>query len=160
MENSVVVAKADVEELTTKSVVGLTPGIVELAAKMESMPYGELVPMPRKPVAVKVLVAVPPKYATCDENWVDEAFPNCWRAVQVLALPRLREKAPAPYERPVPAVVVATPTHVPPTRASTCPSVPAKSDEVARAEGMAEPLVLLARTEFPAMAAKVTLPAV
>ena len=61
MEKRVVVAKAEVEEEMTKSVVGFTPGIVELAAKTESIPYGELVPIPRKPEAVKVVVAVPPK---------------------------------------------------------------------------------------------------
>jgi hypothetical protein len=35
------------------------------------------------------------------------------------------------YVRPVPAVVVATPTHVPFTRASVCPFEPVKRDEVA-----------------------------
>ena len=69
MEKRVVVAKAAVEEEMTKSVVGVVPTpALELAARMESVAYGELVPMPRNPAAVKVEVAVPPKYATCEEN--------------------------------------------------------------------------------------------
>jgi len=64
------------------------------------------VPIPRKPWVEKVEVAVPPKNATVAESLVVEALAlNCWRAVQVLAFVRLRER--------VPEVVMVPPERVP-----------------------------------------------
>ena len=50
----------------------------------------------RAPAESKVLVAVPPKYAVpVLEKRVEEALRNDWRAVQLLALPMLRESEEA-----------------------------------------------------------------
>ena len=63
MVKSVEVAKVLVVELIEKSVVGIAP-VVDEAAKSERSAYGELVPRPSAPVAVKVDVPVLPKAAT------------------------------------------------------------------------------------------------
>ena len=59
MEKRVEVEKVLVELATRKSVVGVT-FTLELAAKIERVAYGELVPIPRKPLAVRVVVLVCP----------------------------------------------------------------------------------------------------
>ena len=51
-------------------------------------------------------------------------------------------------------MVVATPVHVPPERASICPLVPAKSDEVAMEAASPVAPVMLPRTEFAATCAR------
>ena len=74
----------------------------------ESAYVGDVVAMPSLPSLANVEVAVPPNQAWFEENNVEEALPlNCWRAVQMFALPRLRLNEVPSYERPVPAVVVA-----------------------------------------------------
>ena len=40
---------------------------------IDRRPHGEVVPMPRNPAEVKVLVAVPPNHASYAENFVEEA---------------------------------------------------------------------------------------
>jgi hypothetical protein len=54
---SVVVAKVEVEDAITNSVLGEMPTVDE-AAKMERKAAGEVVPMPSKPAEVMVVVPV------------------------------------------------------------------------------------------------------
>jgi len=95
------------------------------------------------PAVSMVVVAVPPKYARYAEKSVDDAFENCWSAVQVLAFAVLSESVPAEpptsapkvplYEsdEPIVAVVVATEVSEPTPEAYTsCPVV--KFDVVER----------------------------
>ena len=70
-----------------------------------------------------------------------------------MEVPRSAVTLPLRYVRPPEKVVVATPVHVPPTRARICPFVPAKSEEVAMAVGAAAPPVRLASTVFAACVA-------
>ena len=79
----------------------------------------------RTPAFEKDDVAVPPKYAVpVLEKREDEAFAKDCRAVQLFALPRLREMVPlvviVPPDNPLPATIDVTvplppppPTHVP-----------------------------------------------
>ncbi len=60
----------------------------------DSFMYGDVVPKPRAPVFVNVLVAVPPKYAVYAENSDDDALVNVCSAVQLLALAVLSESVP------------------------------------------------------------------
>jgi len=78
MVKRVVVAKAAVEEEIEKRVGVLK---VEEAAKRERRAVGEEVPIPTFPLARKVVVAAPPKYATVAESCEEEAFVNCERPV-------------------------------------------------------------------------------
>jgi hypothetical protein len=61
---------------------------------------------------------------------------------------------PAAYVRPEEKVVVATPVHVPPERASICPSTPAKREEVATEAASPVAPVMFPSTEFAATCAR------
>ena len=67
-----------------------------------------------------------------------------------IEVPRSAVTFPAAYVRPPENVVVATPIHVVPTRASIVPGVPAKSEEVEIDVASAVEPVMLPRIEFAA----------
>jgi hypothetical protein len=76
-----------VEEVEPMANCGAVPRV--FVGLTESCAQGVEEPTPTKPALVKVVVAVPPIYAAYAESKEDDAFENCWSAVQVFALPRL-----------------------------------------------------------------------
>ncbi len=77
----------------------------------ESVCEGEVVPRPRKPVAVKVEVAVPPKKAWVADSSVVEALPlNCCSTVNIfcVVVPKDVESMLLEYVRPLPIPRVPT----------------------------------------------------
>src|SRR3989338_505153 len=106
------------------------------------------------PVELNDDVAVAPKYAVPKfEKLVDDALENICSAVQMFALPRLRETVPlvvmVPPERPVPAVMEVTVPLPPPEGVVVAMTVP--SGETARNVPVGVPRFEMVRLEVEAV---------
>jgi hypothetical protein len=133
-----VVAPVREKKLEVASAVG-TPEAPVTLAKME------FAAMAVRPAAPAVYVRPLVKVVVAELNFEKKAEV---RQPKTEAEAVSQVTAPEAYVRPVEKVVVAPPTQVPPERMRICPSVPAKSEEVAMEAASPVAPVMLPRIEL------------